>query len=121
MKINENENVLIGKLIGFLNGLDEFLPTPSLIDEIKRIVWDLKNKINIEKDIEIIDDLKKKYLSSCFTCASPCGRTNDYSINDIINAELREDRIREYNEFISNYSLDTEFKDIVFHLSKLSW
>jgi len=115
------ENKVIAKLIGLLNGLDEFPLTNDVKEDIKDILMDVKEKKNLEKDLEILDSYKHQFLSNCFTCVYQCGRTNDYFLNSIENEELKEKRINDYKEFINNYTKDMDFDEIAYNLCKLSW
>ena len=101
MLLDDNKNILFGKLVGLINGLyDE----KESLDQIKDDIYDslkaLKENKNIEIMINKLIDDKKKYLPNCLTCVSPCGRTNDFYINEY---EDKEEKIDRLNLLLENY------------------
>ena len=101
MLLDDNKNILFGKLVGLINGLyDE----KESLDQIKDDIYDSLKALKEYKNIEImINKLvidKKKYLPNCLTCVSPCGRTNDYFIND---CDDKDEKIKRLNQLLGNY------------------
>ena len=103
MLLEDNKNILFGKLVGLINGLyDEKESLDKIKDDIYDSLKALKENENIETMINKLIDDKKKYLPNCLTCVSPCGRTNDFYIND---CDDKDEKIDCLNYLLENYEL----------------
>lgn len=113
----EDENKLIGILVGYVNGV--YGEINDNFDFIIKALKTLKNKGNLENYITALDAIKDKALPNCKNCASPCGRTTNYDIN-ALDEDIRNEKIKEVNELLNK--LDDISKDeLVLLISKLSW
>ena len=116
MLLEKNENILVGKLIGLLNGLEADQRILEIKDEIVNFLMDIKNKNNLDHDIDDIIKLKEKYLPDCLSCSSPCGRTNDFYLND-----QSEEKRNYYFDFLNSFNEKMSIDDIAYYLTRLIW
>ena len=121
MELTKEEDLLLGKIIGLLNGIDEYEVTEELKVSINSCLMALKTKKNLKLYIELLVNLKAQYLSNCLTCFSKCGRTNDYSLNAISNEDMKEKRIKKYYEFITCYDEEVSFEEVARTIASLGW
>ena len=116
MLLDKNEDILVGKLIGLLNGLDADPRINEIKDDVIKFIWDIKNNKNLDNDISTIIKLKEKYLPDCLICTSPCGRTNDFYLN-----EQSEEKRSYYFEFLNEFNDKMNIADITYSLTKVVW
>ncbi len=120
MLLEENKNVLFGKLIGLINGLyDEEDELEKVKLDILDSLKSLKNNENIDLMISKLIKDKELYLPNCITCLSPCGRTNDYSINDNDDS-IRIEKINKLNNLLDNYE-SLEYRTLQKEILKVSY
>jgi hypothetical protein len=120
MLLDDNKNLLFGKLVGLINGLyDE----EDVMEEIHNDILDslkaLKTSNNVDEMVNKLVEDKKKHLPNCLVCASPCGRTNDYYINDEIE-EDRNDKINRLNKLLDIYET-LEYRQLQKEIIKITF
>lgn len=120
MLLDDNKNLLFGKLVGLINGLyDE----EDVMEEIHNDILDslkaLKTSNNVDEMVNKLVEDKKKHLPNCLVCASPCGRTNDYYINDEIE-EDRNDKINRLNKLLDTYET-LEYRQLQKEIIKITF
>lgn len=103
MLLEDNKNLLFGKLVGLINGLyDEEDVMEILHQDILDSLKALKTSNGVDEMVNKLIEDKKKHLPNCLVCASPCGRTNDYYINDELETD-RDDKIGRLNKLLDIY------------------
>lgn len=111
MLLDEDLNILIGKMIGLINGLSMDPKLNELEPELRKTLFSIKNGEDIKPLIDKFIELKKTFLPNCVVCASPCGRSNDCYLNDFEEPK-RTDKINELNKFIADFNDSMSLHDI---------
>lgn len=117
----EEENLLVGKLIALLNGLDEVENSAPIEDFIRRALRAICENQSLKNLISEAEQLKRIHLYQCFLCKEKCGRTEDFFLNSILPLQIRELKSEKYLQFKDAYTEQVSFKDIVYRLTSLSW
>lgn len=96
--MNELQNKLTGVLIGLARAAEgnEYLLTDSTENVLLEGLFAISPNANVDGEsltelIERVEEEKKKLVPNCYHCASPCGKSSDYDLQNL--AEL-EDNIR---------------------------
>ncbi len=121
MSLNAEENILLGKMIGLLNGISEAEVDTELILLIRKTLVGCQKKENLTEYISLWTKAKVTYLPGCSTCKTPCGRTMDFSINDISNEKIKNERIIQWEELLSKNISSLKVEEILFKISSLGW
>lgn len=90
--MNEKENILIGKIVGFFRAIDADNSVVLTIDDyelIKQSLLAIKATKQLDSFIDKITNLKNRLLPDCASCLFPCGRSEDFNINEIRNDKLK--------------------------------
>lgn len=90
--MNEKENILIGKIVGLFRAIDADNSAVLTIDDyelIKQSLLAIKAGKQLDSFIDKITNLKKRLLPDCASCLFPCGRSEDFNINEIRNDKLK--------------------------------
>lgn len=88
-------NRLIGALIGLARAVDgsEHLITESstqlIIEGLAATLANGGTDAELEALIQRAEAEKRQMVPNCFTCAMPCGRTSDYDMAKLWNAEAQ--------------------------------
>lgn len=117
--LDEKEDLLLAKIIGFIGGMDSENPTMSFDSEIKEAIHAIINKDNLDKYITKFTNLKDQYLSNCKTCKFPCGKSNDYHINKLKGDNL-DKKINLLNELYSHID-DISYDELAYEIMRLAW
>ena len=90
----ELQDKLPGALIGLARATDgnEHLIRESATAVIIESLFATLTNVNfdnaaLEKLLERVGEEKRKMVPDCFACAAPCGRNNDYDMQDLWNAD----------------------------------
>ena len=90
----ELQDKLTGALIGLARATDgnEHLIRESATAVIIESLFATLTNVNfdnaaLEKLLERVGEEKRKMVPDCFACAAPCGRNNDYDMQDLWNAD----------------------------------
>ena len=90
----EIQDQLTGRLIGLARATDgnEHLISESATAVIVESLFATLTNVNfdnaaLERLMDRVEEEKRKMVPDCFTCASPCGKNNDYDINWLWNAD----------------------------------
>ena len=97
--LEPNKEILIAKIIGLLNGLDGEGVSFKEENMLRSALDAIKNNRDLTKYITFFDEKKREYLPNCLTCQSPCGRSNDYYINKMVDLDAK------YESIINNTSI----------------
>ena len=91
---SELQDKLTGALIGLARATDgnEHLICTSSTAVIVETLFATLTNVNfdnaaLEKLLRRVEDEKLKMVPDCFTCVSPCGKTNDYDMGRLWNAD----------------------------------
>lgn len=90
--MNEKENILIGKIVGLFRAIDADNSVVLTIDDyelIKQSLLAIKATKQLDSFIDKITNLKNRLLPDCAICLFPCGRSEDFNINEIRNDKLK--------------------------------
>ena len=90
--MNEKENILIGKIVGLFRAIDADNSVVLTIDDyelIKQSLLAIKAGKQLDSFIDKITNLKNRLLPDCASCLFPCGRSEDFNINEIRNDKLK--------------------------------
>lgn len=90
--MNEKENILIGKIVGLFRAIDADNSVVLNIDDyelIKQSLLAIKAGKQLDSFIDKITNLKNRLLPDCASCLFPCGRSEDFNINEIRNDKLK--------------------------------
>ena len=90
--MNEKENTLIGKIVGLFRAIDADNSVVLTIDDyelIKQSLLAIKAGKQLDSFIDKITNLKNRLLPDCASCLFPCGRSEDFNINEIRNDKLK--------------------------------
>lgn len=90
--MNEKENILIGKIVGLFRAIDADNSAVLTIDDyelIKQSLLAIKAGKQLDSFIDKITNLKNRLLPDCASCLFPCGRSEDFNINEIRNDKLK--------------------------------
>ncbi len=90
--MNEKENILIGKIVGLFRAIDADNSVVLTIDDyelIKQSLLAIKATKQLDSFIDKITNLKNRLLPDCASCLFPCGRSEDFNINEIRNDKLK--------------------------------
>lgn len=90
--MNEKENILIGKIVGLFRAIDANNSVVLTIDDyelIKQSLLAIKATKQLDSFIDKITNLKNRLLPDCASCLFPCGRSEDFNINEIRNDKLK--------------------------------
>lgn len=90
--MNEKENILIGKIVGLFRAIDADNSVVLTIDDyelIKQSLLAVKTAKQLDSFIDKITNLKNRLLPDCASCLFPCGRSEDFNINEIRNDKLK--------------------------------
>ena len=90
--MNEKENILIGKIVGLFRAIDADNSVVLTIDDyelIKQSLLAIKAVKQLDSFIDKITNLKNRLLPDCASCLFPCGRSEDFNINEIRNDKLK--------------------------------
>lgn len=90
--MNEKENILIGKIVGLFRAIDADNSLVLTIDDyelIKQSLLAIKAGKQLDSFIDKITNLKNRLLPDCASCLFPCGRSEDFNINEIRNDKLK--------------------------------
>lgn len=121
MILKTEENILLGKMIGLLNGISEAEVDTELMHLIRKTLVGCQNKEDLTEYISLWTKAKTTYLSNCCTCKSPCGRTMDYSINDISNENIKNEKIKQWEELLNKNIGSLAVEEILYKISSLGW
>lgn len=90
------QDALIGKLIGLSRATEnnEQLISDSTNYALLKGLC-ARTSDEISEAIKLLEEEKRKLVPNCFTCASPCGRTSDYDMQELLN-EAEESRTLKY-------------------------
>lgn len=84
---------LIGALIGLARATDgnEHLicdsSTGVIVESLlAALAKENTPKTRLEELLKRVEDEKRKMVPDCFVCAAPCGRTNDYDMQELLSA-----------------------------------
>lgn len=99
MFLEEKENVLFGKIVSLVKGLDGNPELSEVEMPLKNALTALYEKQPLDASIDEIQSLKEKYLFSCSGCAFPCGKTTDVDINAVTDEKKREELIESFYFF----------------------
>ena len=87
------QDKLTGSLIGLARATDgnEHLISESSTAVIVESLFATLTNVNFDdaalgRLLERVEQEKRKMVPDCFTCASPCGKNNDYNMEDLWNA-----------------------------------
>ena len=90
----ELQDKLTGALIGLARateGNEHLISTSSTAVIVESLFATLTNvnfdNVALEKLMGRVEEEKRKMVPDCFTCASPCGRNNDYEMGKLWNAD----------------------------------
>ncbi len=120
MLLDDNKNLLFGKLVGLINGLyDEEDVMEEIKDDIYNSLKAIKESNNVDEMVNKLIEDKKKHLPNCLVCTSPCGRTNDYYINDEIESD-RDDKINRLNKLLDIYET-LEYRQLQKEIVKITF
>ena len=85
---------LTGALIGLARATDgnEHLISKGSTEVIVESLFATLTNVNfdnaaLEKLLERVEEEKRKMVPDCFVCASPCGKNNDYDMDNLWNAD----------------------------------
>ncbi len=85
---------LTGALIGLARATDgnEHLINASATEVIVESLFATLTNVNfddaaLEKLLKRVEEEKRKMIPDCFSCASPCGKNNDYDMKGLWNAD----------------------------------
>lgn len=120
MLLEEKEELVLAKLIGFLNGIEGEGINNNEESIIFEIMDALVNNKNLDYYVGVLIELKKSYLPNCLTCMSPCGRSDDYHINKQ-DIDKRNEKINKYYELKNRYKSGIKYNELVYEISKLGW
>lgn len=88
------QDKLTGALIGLARATDgnEHLISESSTAVIVESLFATLTNVNfddraLESLLERVEKEKRKMVPDCFTCASPCGKNNDYDMENLWNAD----------------------------------
>ena len=90
--MNEKENILISKIVGLFRATDADNSVVLTIDDyelIKQSLLAIKATKQLDSFIDKITNLKNRLLPDCASCLFPCGRSEDFNINEIRNDKLK--------------------------------
>lgn len=90
--MNGKENILIGKIVGLFRAIDADNSVVLTIDDyelIKQSLLAIKAGKQLDSFIDKITNLKNRLLPDCASCLFPCGRSEDFNINEIRNDKLK--------------------------------
>lgn len=90
--MNEKENILMGKIVGLFRAIDADNSVVLTIDDyelIKQSLLAIKAGKQLDSFIDKITNLKNRLLPDCASCLFPCGRSEDFNINEIRNDKLK--------------------------------
>ncbi len=121
MMLNALENTLLGKMIGLLNGISEDEVDTNLILLIRKTLVACQNREDLTEYISLWTKAKTTYLPGCSTCKTPCGRTMDFSINDISNEKIKQEKIRQWKELLNKKIASLKVEEIFYNISSLGW
>lgn len=105
--MNEKENILIGKIVGLFRAIDADNSVVLTIDDyelIKQSLLAIKATKQLDSFIDKITNLKNRLLPDCASCLFPCGRSEDFNINEIRNDKLKAYKTKKV-EILLNDSL----------------
>lgn len=88
-------DTLIGKLIGLARAVENNKPLPSTNYALLRgfyVIYMAENKLlelddKIEETYNLISEEKHRLVPDCSSCAMPCGRTNDYDMENFYTSD----------------------------------
>lgn len=93
LQIARLQDKLTGALIGLARATDgnEHLISQSSTNVIVEglaatMPYITSDDIMLDKLIQCVEEEKRKMVPNCFLCESPCGRTDDYDMNNLWNA-----------------------------------
>ena len=88
------QDALTGALIGLARATDgnEHLISATATTVIVESLLATLTNVNFDNDaltalLNRVEEEKRKMVPDCFTCASPCGKNNDYDLGKLWNAE----------------------------------
>lgn len=113
-------NILLGKMLGLINGLYSESNIDKIEEDIKNALKLIKEGSNLDDTINKFIDLKAIYLKNCLTCQAPCGRTFDFYLNDIKNIDYRNLKIEEFNNILNSYET-INYKTLIDKLISLTF
>lgn len=117
--LDEKTDILMAKIIAFTAGIDGEGQNNQFIEEIKEAILAIKNNKKLDLYINKFIELKNKYLANCLTCKSPCGKSNDYHINNL-SEDVRENKIKLFQELCNDIDKLPD-DEIIYQIIRLSW
>lgn len=115
--MNEKENILIGKIVGLFRAIDADNSVVLTIDDyelIKQSLLAIKTAKQLDSFIDKITNLKNRLLPDCASCLFPCGRSEDFSINEIRNDKLKTYKIKKVEMLLDDPLLSKMDNDTLF-------
>ncbi len=103
--MNEKENILIGKIVGLFRAIDADNSAVLTIDDyelIKQSLLAIKAGKQLDSFIDKITNLKNRLLPDCASCLFPCGRSEDFNINEIRNDKLKAYKTKKVEILLNN-------------------
>lgn len=93
--VNESKKQLLGKLIGLARATEgnEHKLTDSITDLLLEGLFISHSRSRISQYdlldlLNRIEEEKKKLIPDCYQCVEPCGKNNDFDLNDVLEAGL---------------------------------
>ena len=121
MQLKLEENLLLGQIIGLINGLYDDPRLFEIEDVVRKSLTAIKENQDLSEYRDLLIDTKKKFLNKCVTCSNSCGKSDDYQLNGISDDENRDIKITQFTKFLDLYDDKLDFQTIANELVMYRW